>query len=154
MPSGEYPISITVLVRYAERARPKGSDRHPYSLFDTLFPVVVTGIWKSATGGFVHRRGFTGSRRMNYGGRSSQGRLAPSVMTEGVDLPSRVFVGPWKNVYALSPWSARVAGPCDFTNQPRAAGLTILAREVMGHLGAPSEELAAARQTATTNSSQ
>lgn len=69
------------------------------------------------------------------------GRLALVSLTEGVDLPSRLFVAGWKLVYRFAPRRLGGCRPLQLANLLKAAGFAA-ERHVVVQRGFPSEVLA------------
>ena len=73
-----------------------------------------------------------------------EGRMALVSLTEGVTLPSRLFVAVWKLAYVVSPIACGGCRPLRLSPLVRGAGFTILSREIVVQLGVPSEVVVAA----------
>lgn len=62
-------------------------------------------------------------------------------LTEGINLPSKLFVGVWKATYALSPLSCGGCRPLQLYSLAQQAGFLPIEREVIVQFGVPSEIL-------------
>ncbi|HSO27582.1 MAG TPA: methyltransferase domain-containing protein [Anaerolineales bacterium] len=62
-------------------------------------------------------------------------------LTEGINLPSNLFVGLWKAMYALSPLSCGGCRPLQLYSLAQQAGFSTIEREVVLQFGVPSEIL-------------
>ena len=67
------------------------------------------------------------------------GRMAVLCLTEGVDIPSRAFVGLWKLAYRASPLACAGCRPLQIGKMARQAGFAQVEREVILQFGIPSE---------------
>ncbi len=73
------------------------------------------------------------------------GRAVVLSMTEGVNLPSKVFVSAWKFAYAVSPFVCAGCRPLELRSLAEQAGFHTANREVVVQLGVPSEILVVER---------
>ncbi len=68
-----------------------------------------------------------------------EGRLAVLALTEGVDPLSRLVVGLWKGLYAVSPTLCAGCRPLELQSTFEACGFQQIRREVVVDFGVPSE---------------
>lgn len=73
------------------------------------------------------------------------GRAVVVTLTEGVNLPSKAFVGMWKAAYTVSPIACGGCRPLQLSDMSQDAGFTDVSREVVVQFGVPSEVLALVR---------
>jgi ubiquinone/menaquinone biosynthesis C-methylase UbiE len=73
------------------------------------------------------------------------GRLVVVAMTEGVDFPSRTFVGLWKAVFAISPTLCAGCRPLQLAHLAGQAGFEPVDTQVVVDWSVPSEILTAVR---------
>jgi ubiquinone/menaquinone biosynthesis C-methylase UbiE len=66
-------------------------------------------------------------------------------LTEGISPASRLLVGAWRLAYRASPLLCGGCRPLQLAAPARAAGFTVIAREVVVQLGVPSEVLVVAQ---------